>query len=106
MWMMKCVLMGVVVLGFTTARGGELIPVGLQKQLLADDYVIAEKQNVTHEVGQAKKYGIVLGPTSVTDCQSEKIHDGYPDWQTIRAPWSRRVWRQGNYPGHPASLVV
>ncbi len=41
--------------------------VGLQKQLLVDDYIIAEKENVTRELGKVKKYGIVLEPTLPTD---------------------------------------
>lgn len=64
------------------AFGGEadegLVPVGLQKQLFVDDYVVAKKENVTLEVGQAKKYGVVMEPTLPTDFQSGKVHDG-PD---------------------------
>jgi len=33
--------------GISTAGGAEPVPVGLQKQLLVDDYVIAEKHNAT-----------------------------------------------------------
>lgn len=54
-----------------TAFGEEadegLVPVGLQKQLFVDDYVVAKKENVTLEVGQAKKYGVVMEPTLPTD---------------------------------------
>ncbi|MHC4631029.1 MAG: hypothetical protein ACYS9C_07130, partial [Planctomycetota bacterium] len=39
----------------------------MQKQLLVDDYVIAEKRNVTRELGKVKKHGIVLEPTLPTD---------------------------------------
>ena len=49
------------------AVAGELVPVGLQKQLFVDDYVIAEKQNVTHELGVVTKYGVVLGSSLPTD---------------------------------------
>ena len=45
----------------------EPVPVGLQKQLLVDDYVIAEKQNVTRELGKVKKHGIVVEPSLPTD---------------------------------------
>ncbi|MHC4424766.1 MAG: hypothetical protein ACYSYV_01570 [Planctomycetota bacterium] len=67
MRMMTCVLMAALVLGFSTAGGTELVPVGLQKQLLVDDYVIAERQNVTRELGKIKKHGVVLEPTLPTD---------------------------------------
>ena len=43
------------------------VPVGLQKQLLVDDYVIAEKHNVTRELGTVKKCGIVMEPSLDTD---------------------------------------
>ncbi len=51
----------------STAGSADPVPVGLQKQLLVDDYVIAEKQNVTRQLGKVKKYGIVLEPTLPTD---------------------------------------
>jgi sialidase-1 len=50
-----------------------LIPVGLQKQLLVDDYVIAEKQNVTRALGKVKKIGVVLRPSLDTD--------SHPSWK-------------------------
>ncbi len=62
----------------TCAVRSSAVEVGLQKQLLVDDYVIAEKHNVTREAGQAKKYGVVMKPTLPTDFQSGKVHDG-PD---------------------------
>jgi len=71
-------IMGVLVLGASIAAGENLIQIGLQKQLFVDDYVVAKKENVTLEVGQAKKYGVVMKPTLVTDFQSGKVHDG-PD---------------------------
>jgi hypothetical protein len=45
----------------------ELVPVGLQKQLLVDDYIIAEKKNITRELGHVEKLGPVLGPDIPTD---------------------------------------
>ena len=39
----------------------------LQKQLFVDDHVVAEKHNVTRELGKVKKCGIVLEPTLPTD---------------------------------------
>jgi len=49
------------------AIGGELVPVGLQKQLFVDDYVIEGMENVVYELGQAKKVGVVLEPSVPTD---------------------------------------
>jgi len=43
------------------------VSVGLQKQLMVDDYVVAKKENVTRALGKVKKYGIVLEPTLPTD---------------------------------------
>ena len=54
------------------------VRVGLQKQLFVDGYIVAKKENVTLEVGQARKYGVVMKPTLVTDFQSGEIHEG-PD---------------------------
>ena len=45
----------------------ELVPVGLQKQLLVDDYVIAAKQNITCEMGVVKKVGVVCEPSLESD---------------------------------------
>lgn len=41
--------------GFSAAKGAELVPVGLQKQLLVDDCVIAEKQNGPYDVTELRK---------------------------------------------------
>ena len=60
-------ILGMMTLGSTAAVAGELAPVGLQKQLLVDDYVIAEKHNITRELGKVQKLGIVLKPTLPTD---------------------------------------
>ena len=56
----------------------KLVPVGLQKQLFVDDHVVAKKENVTLEAGQAKKHGVVMKPTLPSDFQTGKVHDG-PD---------------------------
>ena len=53
-------------------------PIGLHKQLFVDDYIVAEKVNVSLEVGQAQKHGVVMEPTLPTEFQSGAIHDG-PD---------------------------
>jgi len=49
------------------AAAEEPVPVDLRKQLFVDGYVVAEKQNVTHELGQVKKLGIVMKPSLPTD---------------------------------------
>ena len=67
------VLTGAMIPELSTVKGAELVPVGLQKQLLVDDYVIAEKYNVTRELGRVEKCGIVLEPTLPTDFIPLKI---------------------------------
>lgn len=62
----------------TVRANDRAVPVGKQKQLFVDDYVVAEKSHVTREAGQAKKYGVVMKPTLPTDFQSGEVHDG-PD---------------------------
>jgi len=72
--------MGAMVLGLSTAVAEELVPVGLQKQLFVDDYVVAEKQNVTRELGKVTKCGIVLKPSLPTDFippQGQRGSGGY-----------------------------
>jgi hypothetical protein len=66
---------------FSAARAvdTELVPVGFQKQLLVDDYVIAQKQNVTRELGKAKKMGVVMKASVPTDFHPTKqFPDGLP----------------------------
>ena len=59
--------------------GEKLAPVGLQKQLLVDDYVIAEKRNITRVLGKPKKVGVVLKPSVPTDFHPTKqFPDGLP----------------------------
>ena len=63
-----------------TADPPDLAPIGLQKQLLVDDYVIAEKQNVTRELGEPKKVGIVMRPSVPTDFDPvKKYPNGLPE---------------------------
>jgi len=50
-----------------SAKSDKPVPVGLRKQLLVDDYVIAEKTNVTRELGKVEKCGVVLEPSLPTD---------------------------------------
>ena len=52
---------GLIALGSLLSVAEEPMPVGLQKQLFVDDYIIAEKENVTRELGEGQKCGIVLG---------------------------------------------
>ncbi|MEM7232340.1 MAG: hypothetical protein AAF517_09210 [Planctomycetota bacterium] len=60
------------------ALSADLVPVGLKKQLLVDDYVIEQTESLVREVGEAKKYGVVLEPTLPTDFQTGQVHRG-PD---------------------------
>jgi hypothetical protein len=66
-----------IILGISVTSAQELVPVGLQKQLLVDDYVISEKQNITPELGKPQKKGVVMQPTLPTDFESvEQLPDG------------------------------
>ena len=53
-------MVGALILFTSAACGEELLPIGQQKQLLADDDVISEMQNVTRSTGRATKRGVVL----------------------------------------------
>ena len=67
------------VLSASICEAGILVPVGLQKQLLVDDYVIAEKHNVTRELGRPRKLGVVMEPSTPTDFDPVKTFpDGLP----------------------------
>jgi hypothetical protein len=71
--------MGVMVLGSSIVLGEELVQAGLQKQLLVDDYVIADKRNITRELGKPKKLGVVMKPSLPTDFDPEKkFPEGLP----------------------------
>ncbi len=80
----KQLLITVIAAGFCLASRANAadrvgwVTVGKQKQLFVDDYIVAEKDNVTLGVGQAKKHGVVMGPTLPTDFQTGEVHDG-PD---------------------------
>jgi hypothetical protein len=69
------------IVGITVkAFSEEPVTIGLQKQLLVDDYVIAEKDNITRKLGHPKKYGVVMKPTLPTDFDPEgSIPDGLPE---------------------------
>ena len=60
-------IVALMVFGTATASSDELVPVGLQKQLLLDDYVIAETENITYALGQPKKLGVVMKSSVPTD---------------------------------------
>ena len=61
------------------ASDNELIAVGMQKQLLVDDYVIARKSCITRELGKPVKQGIVMGPSLPTDFDPVKqFKNGLP----------------------------
>ena len=68
------------ILFVSIACAGELVPVGLEKQLLVDDYVIAEKHNITRELGKPRKMGVVMKPSVPTDFHPTKqFPDGFPE---------------------------
>jgi hypothetical protein len=76
---MLCIIAELMFLGTSIASAEEPVQVGLQKQLLVDDYVIAQKQNVTRELGQPQKVGIVMRPSVPTDFDPvKKFPDGLP----------------------------
>ena len=68
-----------IIQNISLASDKELVAVGLQKQLLVDDYVIAQKENIKRELGQPNKIGVVMGPTLPTDFDPVKqFPDGLP----------------------------
>ena len=68
-WPVAAFLISSIVVGSSAPVMSAEAPVfvGQQKQLLVDDYVIADMQNITRELGKIKKHGIVLEPTLPTD---------------------------------------
>jgi hypothetical protein len=52
------------------AFGDELVGVGFQKQLLVDDYVIAETRSVTRVLGKVEKKGVVMDADILSDYRS------------------------------------
>jgi hypothetical protein len=71
-WQLAAVLVLLSVVGSSmsamcTEESKQRVPVGLRKQLFVDDYVVAEKHNVTRELGKVQKHGIVVEPTLPTD---------------------------------------
>lgn len=73
------VVLAIIFLGASSASAGDLVPVGRQKQFLVDDYVIAQKENITRELGHPVKIGIVMRPSVPTDFDPEKqFPDGMP----------------------------
>ena len=59
-------------------KAEKAVQIGKQKQLFVDHYIIDTLENVSIEVGQAQKYGVVMEPTLPSDFQTGKVHDG-PD---------------------------
>lgn len=84
-------LFSVMIFCVSIACAGELAPVGLQKQLLVDDYVIAEKRNITRELGKPKKMGVVMKPSVPTDLHlTKQFPDGLPQ-ADINSEFARRL---------------
>ena len=88
---MKPIIALIMALWTSIVAGEKLAPVGLQKQLLVDDHVIAEKRNITRELGKPKKMGVVMKPSVPTDFHPTKpFPDGLP--QTgINNEFARRL---------------
>ena len=93
-------------------------PIGLHKQLFVDDYIVAEKVDVSLEVGEAKKHGVVMEPSLQTEFQSGAIHDGpdggfgfespfcwffSPHWDPNKAMF--RLWYMAGKPGRYRTVV-
>jgi hypothetical protein len=73
------------------------VPVGLRKQLMVDDYIIAEKHGVTRELGTVRKCGIVLEPTLPTDFVPPPGRRGHREYE--------RKLKSGTKPdGSPVAL--
>lgn len=52
----------------STAMARESAPIGLQKQLLFDDYAMSEEQNITRAPGKVTGRGVAMKPTVPIDC--------------------------------------
>jgi len=77
----------------TNPQGARLTVGTLQKQLFVDDYVVAERRNVTRELGEVKKVGLVLEPSLDTDfvpLKKSTVHGG-PDEVLSRKPDGSRI---------------
>jgi hypothetical protein len=61
------VFFAIVIIISSGIKSAETIRIGLQKQLLIDDYVIAQKQNITRGLGVVKKIGVVCEPSLESD---------------------------------------
>lgn len=63
----------------TPVLATDSVRIGVQKQLLVDDYVIAEKHNVARHLGRPQKVGIVMQPSVPTDFDPvQQFPDGLP----------------------------
>jgi len=73
-------MLAIVFVGNSNATDEDLVPVGLQKQLLVDDYIIAYKENIKRELGKPSKLGVVMKPSLPTDFDHEKkFPEGLPE---------------------------
>ena len=57
-------MVGAILLWTSAACGEDLLPIGLQKQLLVDDYVISDKRNVSRSLGKVTKHGVTPAPAT------------------------------------------
>ena len=60
-------VLAIVGFAFSVASAEDLVPVGVQNQLLVDDYLISETKNVVRTLGKPEKVGIVMRPSVPTD---------------------------------------
>lgn len=72
-------------------RAEKSVAVGSQKQLLVDDYVVAETRNLTRVPGQPRKLGVVMKPSVPTDFHPDRrFPNGVPESGGYHA-FGRRV---------------
>ena len=77
---MQCTVFALSLMAGVGLAADELAPIGVQKQLLVDDYALAETQGVTRVLGRPRKVGIVMRPSVPTDFDPEKTYpDGLPE---------------------------
>lgn len=64
------IFIGINVFCVSVTSAHDLVSVGVQKQLLVDDYVIDQKQNITLELGKPIKKGVVMASGLPTEPHS------------------------------------
>ncbi|MHC4202860.1 MAG: hypothetical protein ACYSU0_22955 [Planctomycetota bacterium] len=67
------VIVWIMLPGDSPAAGERPMSIGLRKLLFVDDHIVASTENVTLEVGQARKHGVVMRPTLPTDLKGATV---------------------------------